>query len=106
MLREVDDVQGQADTWDSLGHAHHQLGDDRRAIACYEQALDLFAQVRDRYAEAGTYANLGRSHRALSDVDAARAAWRRALTILDDLGDADAEAIRVELDQLDAARLH
>ncbi|WFE55184.1 BTAD domain-containing putative transcriptional regulator [Micromonospora sp. WMMD1155] len=106
MLREVDDVQGQADTWDSLGHAHHQLGDDRRAIACYEQALDLFAQVRDRYAEAGTYANLGRSHRALSDVDAARAAWLRALTILDDLGDADAEAIRVELDQLDAARLH
>ncbi|MGA4729815.1 BTAD domain-containing putative transcriptional regulator [Micromonospora taraxaci] len=106
MLREVDDVQGQADTWDSLGHAHHQLGDDRRAVACYEQALELFTQVQDRYAEASTYANLGRSHRALADFGAARAAWRRALTILDDLGDADAEAIRVDLEQLDAAQLH
>ncbi|MEK8109742.1 tetratricopeptide repeat protein [Micromonospora sp. M12] len=105
MLQEVDDVQGQADTWDSLGHAHHQLGDDRRAIACYAHALDLFTQVNDRYAEASTYVNLGRSHRALADLGAARAAWRRALTILDDLGDAGADSIRADLDQLDATRL-
>ncbi|MFI6132647.1 BTAD domain-containing putative transcriptional regulator [Micromonospora sp. NPDC051141] len=102
ILREVDDVQGQADTWDSLGHAHHRLGDDRRAIACYEHALELFTQVHDRYAEASTYVKLGGSHRALADLGAARAAWRRALSILDDLGDADADAIRADLDQLDA----
>ncbi|MEU8422990.1 BTAD domain-containing putative transcriptional regulator [Micromonospora sp. NPDC048835] len=105
MLQEVDDVQGQADTWDSLGHAHHQLGDDRRAIACYEHALELFTKVNDRYAEASTYVNLGGSHRALDDLTATRAAWRRALTILDELGDADAESIRVNLEQLDATRL-
>lgn len=102
ILREVDDVQGQADTWDSLGHAHHRLGDDRRAIACYEHALELFTQVHDRYAEASTYVKLGGSHRALADLGAARAAWHRALSILDDLGDADADAIRADLDQLDA----
>ncbi|MFF5203235.1 tetratricopeptide repeat protein [Micromonospora parva] len=106
MLQDVDDVQGQADTWDSLGHAHHQLGDDRRAIACYEHALELFTQVHDRYAEASTYVNLGGSHRALGDLGATRAAWRRALTILDELGDADADSIRANLDQLDASRLH
>ncbi|MCG5473016.1 tetratricopeptide repeat protein [Micromonospora sp. LAH09] len=105
-LQEVDDVQGQADTWDSLGHAHHQLGDDRRAIACYRHALDLFTQVNDRYAEASTYVNLGGSHRALADLGATRVAWRRALSILDELGDADADAIRADLAQLDASRLH
>ncbi|QLQ39439.2 AfsR/SARP family transcriptional regulator [Micromonospora robiginosa] len=103
ILREVDDVQGEADTWDSLGHAHQQLGDDRRAIACYEHALELFAQVHDRYAEAGTYVKLGGSHRALADLGAARTAWRRALRILDELGDAGADAIRADLEQLDAA---
>lgn len=104
MLQKVDDVQGQADTWDSLGHAHHQLGDDRRAIACYERALELFTQVNDRYAEASTYVNLGGSHRALADLGATRAAWCRALTILDELGDADADSIRADLEQLDAIR--
>ncbi|MDG4802741.1 BTAD domain-containing putative transcriptional regulator [Micromonospora sp. WMMD980] len=103
ILREVDDVQGEADTWDSLGHAQHQLGDDRRAIACYEHALELFTQVHDRYAEASTYVKLGGSHRALADLDAARAAWHRALSILDELGDADADSIRADLRQLDAA---
>ncbi|SCG49534.1 AfsR/SARP family transcriptional regulator [Micromonospora humi] len=103
ILREVDDVQGEADTWDSLGHAHHQLGDDRRAIACYEHALELFTQVHDRYAEASTYVKLGGSHRALADLGAARAAWHRALSILDELGDADADSIRADLRQLDAA---
>ncbi|WP_326549406.1 AfsR/SARP family transcriptional regulator [Micromonospora sp. NBC_01813] len=102
MLQEVDDVQGQADTWDSLGYVHHQSGDYPRAVTCYGNALELFGLVNDRYAEASTYVNLGGSHRALGDRVAARTAWCRAVAVFDELGHADADAVRADLERLDA----
>jgi tetratricopeptide (TPR) repeat protein len=93
-LRAVGDRQGRADTCDSLGYIHHQLGDHRRAIACFEQALDLFTATGDRYSEASTLGHLGDSHHAAGDPDTARTAWRGALTILRQLGHPDAERVR------------
>jgi tetratricopeptide (TPR) repeat protein len=96
-LRQVGDLQGEADAWDSLGYAHHQLAHHRRAIACYGNALRLFARTGDRYAEARTLVNVGATYRAVADTAAARSAWRQAVTILDLLGHADADQVRADL---------
>ena len=49
----------QAETWDSLGYAHHHLGQPLQAIVCYEHAIDLYRDFGDRYNEADTLAHLG-----------------------------------------------
>ena len=82
----------QAATWDSLGYAHHHLGHHAQAITCYQQALDLFRDLGDRYDEADTLTHLGDTHHAAGDPDAARDAWQQALTILDELDHPDADA--------------
>ena len=51
-MRELGDRFAEAATWDSLGHAHHQLGDHPSAIAAYRQSIDLCRQLGDRYYEA------------------------------------------------------
>ncbi|QLQ08647.1 MAG: tetratricopeptide repeat-containing protein [Anaerolineae bacterium] len=42
------DQHGIANTLDSLGNAHRNLGDVRRAIELHQQALALFRQIGDR----------------------------------------------------------
>jgi tetratricopeptide (TPR) repeat protein len=100
MLRQVGDMQGEADAWDSLGYVNHQLGWYRQAISCYEKAVRLFQQHGDRYAGAVTLRQLGDTYLALGDPAAARTVWRRALTILDTLGHADADDVRANLARL------
>ena len=100
MLRQVGDMQGEADAWDSLGYANHQLGRHRQAISCYENAVRLFQQHGDQYAWAATLRNIGDTNLALGDPIAARTAWRRALTILAALGHPDADEVRANLTQL------
>jgi tetratricopeptide repeat protein len=43
---------GGAQTWDSLGYAHHHLGQHSQAIAYYQQAIGLVRGVGDGYTEA------------------------------------------------------
>jgi len=53
--REAGERNWESATWDSLGYIHHQLGDHRRAIACYERSLDLlFWEDPDGFAGAVT----------------------------------------------------
>jgi len=47
LLVEVDDRNGQADTLDSLGYAHHHLGQYDAAVDCYRKAVDLIRQFGD-----------------------------------------------------------
>lgn len=88
---------GEAATWDSLGYAHHQLGQHDQARDCYQHALPMFHDLGDRFEEADVLTHLGDSCRAAGDVEAAADAWRRALAILDDLGHPDAVDVRVRL---------
>jgi tetratricopeptide (TPR) repeat protein len=94
---EIDDLHGQAHTWDSLGYAHHQLGHHARAMACYRNTLAMVRHLGDRYQEADTLGNLGDVHFATGDSHAAHDAWQRALTILDELDHPDAEQVRAKL---------
>jgi tetratricopeptide (TPR) repeat protein len=87
----------QATAWDSLGYAHHHLGDHPTAIACYNEALGLFRDLGDRYSEAQTLARLGDTHAAADNPDDARAAWLQAAMILDDIDHPDAKEVRAKL---------
>lgn len=57
--RAMSDRQAEADILSDLGLAHCLTGDNRAAIAQYEEALALRRDLKDRRGEAGTGGNLG-----------------------------------------------
>jgi tetratricopeptide (TPR) repeat protein len=95
LLRELG--HRQADAWDSLGYAHHHLGQYASAIPCYRRAIELSRAGGDRYHEADTLTHLGDSHHAMGDDEAARTAWRQALRIFNELDHSDAHYVRARL---------
>jgi DNA-binding SARP family transcriptional activator len=92
-----DDVQA-AHTWDSIGHAHHLLGEDDEAVTSFRNALALYRGHDGlRWFVSGTLMRLGDTHLSLGRPDAARAAWTEGLDILERLAHADAEQLRARL---------
>jgi tetratricopeptide (TPR) repeat protein len=81
----------------SLGFAQHHLGDHAAAAASFQQALDLFRKLGDRYQHALAQAHLGDTWQAAGDDAQARAVWQQALSTLDELGHSDADQIRANL---------
>jgi tetratricopeptide (TPR) repeat protein len=71
---------------DSLGYAHHHLGDHQLAVERYGQALELFREAGDRLEEAMCLARIGDAHQDAGEGREARQAWRAALNIFDELG--------------------
>ncbi|MGX1364997.1 DNA-binding SARP family transcriptional activator/predicted negative regulator of RcsB-dependent stress response [Streptomyces canus] len=95
-----DDVLA-AHTRDSIGHAHHRLGEYEEAVTSFHHALALYRDHDDlRWFVSGTLMRLGDSHLSLGRPDAARAAWAEALDILERLAHADAEQLRARLRRL------
>ena len=88
---------GEADTWDSLGYAHHHLGQHRQAITCYQRALDLSRRSSYRIDVAEILDHLGDAQQAAGDNEAAHQSWSQALDILDELGEPEAETVRRKL---------
>ena len=92
----------EAHTGDSLGFIHHHLGRHAQALACYQEALDLYRTIGDHHSQATTLSRIGDTHRATGDVQAAASAWRQAVAILDELGHPDADEVRAKLRGQDA----
>ena len=76
--RDIGNPGGESATLDSLGYVHHQLGDYRQALDCYEQALALRTQLGRRCYETATLDRIGDTRMAMGETDAARQAWLRA----------------------------
>ncbi|WP_344922498.1 tetratricopeptide repeat protein, partial [Plantactinospora mayteni] len=79
LIQQTGDRLAEAHIWHSLGHAHHHLGDLRRAVSCYRRSLDLFRRLGDRRGEAVALAQLGDTQHITGDVTEARRFWRQAL---------------------------
>lgn len=94
---ELGDRYGEAASWDSLGYAHHQLGEYPRAIDCYDHAAGLHHAAGERFDEATVLTHLGDAHGAAGDPDRAVQAWGAALAILTDLGHPKADRVRATL---------
>ncbi|MGW0872167.1 AfsR/SARP family transcriptional regulator [Streptomyces sp. NPDC002740] len=91
-----------AHTWDSVGHAHHRLGEHVEAAAAYHGALELYRGHQDLpWFVAGTLARLADTYLSAGRPDDAKDAWTEALEIFDLLDHADADSVRAALRRLD-----
>jgi tetratricopeptide (TPR) repeat protein len=95
------DRAGEAESWDSLGHLHHQAGSHGEAAKCLRNALDIHRELGYRFPEGGTLDLLGDTLEALGDLEGAREHWRAALVVLDELRDPRAGELRSKLSRPD-----
>ncbi|GIH02790.1 SARP family transcriptional regulator [Rhizocola hellebori] len=94
IFQEVGNEPGVASSWDTLGHAHHKLGDFARAEDCYLAALSLRRKQRSRVFEADILHRLGDNHLAAGASDKAREHWKQALVIMEEMGGPGVEELR------------
>jgi tetratricopeptide (TPR) repeat protein len=85
---------------DSLGYAHHFLGQSAQAITYYQQSLDAFREYGDRFSQADTLIHLGEIHHATGNPQAACRAWQASLIILSELHHPDASRVLAKLTNL------
>jgi tetratricopeptide (TPR) repeat protein len=97
LAQATGDVNGQAHTWDSLGHIRHHLGHYQQALDCYRQAVELFHATGERNSEANCLVCLGDSHHSAHQPGAAHDAWTRALAITVELGLPDDDPVRTTI---------
>jgi len=71
----------------TLGDIHKQNGDTERALATYQQIIDLYADLLPDKLLAETYKDLGDLHRMRQDCEAGLKALYHALKIYKELGD-------------------
>jgi tetratricopeptide (TPR) repeat protein len=71
----------------NLGSAYFGMGQLRKAIACYEQALDSARKMKDRQGEGACLGNLGVSYSILGQITRAIDYHEQALVICRETGD-------------------
>ncbi|MFJ9007904.1 tetratricopeptide repeat protein [Streptomyces canus] len=106
LQREPGYDYGEADVWDSIGCAHHHLGQYEEAATGYRNALALYRRVGVPYAEADTMGRLGDTYLSAGRPELAHVEWTEALRILERLDHADAERLRAKLRELPALDGH
>lgn len=97
LAQQANDPHGEAATWDTLGSAHHHLGEYEQALRCYQRSLDIHTVIGERYDETIILTHIGDTHHAAGNPAAARTAREQALTILIELDHPDADRIRLML---------
>ncbi|GAA0259415.1 hypothetical protein GCM10010492_70460 [Saccharothrix mutabilis subsp. mutabilis] len=95
---------GEAATHDTLGYIGHHTGHFEQSIGHYRQALALRRALGNTTGFADTLERLGHPHAALGEYEQARALWVEAVQLYREQDrDADAERVRRQLDDLNAA---
>ncbi|MFS8202779.1 AfsR/SARP family transcriptional regulator [Streptomyces sp. CWNU-52B] len=83
----------EAAAWDTMGVAHHRLGQYDEALEAFDQALAHYRALNDASLTADTLVHRGEALAVISPQEA-RQAWKEALEILDALGHAEADRLR------------
>lgn len=95
------DVNGQAQTRDSLGYIEHHSGHHHDAVQHYRRAISLYRDLDNTYEAADTLGRLGHTHAALGCHEQARAVWLEARQLYRHQGrDQEAEQVQRHLDGL------
>ncbi len=68
------------------------MGDARKAIDYYEQALSIDREIGDRRGEGADLGNLGSAFYSLDDIDKAEDYYQQQLKIAQEIGDRKGEA--------------
>ena len=91
-LATAQDVGDRATALNNIGSVYDNLGDKKKALAFYNQALPLQRDVGDRAGEATTLNNIGLVYSSLGDKKKALAFYNQALPLRRDVGDRAGEA--------------
>jgi tetratricopeptide (TPR) repeat protein len=75
----------------SLGTTYYSLGDYKKAIEYYEQALVIAHEIGNRRGEGAWLGNLGSAYRDLGQVEKAIEYYKQALVIAREIGDRSGE---------------
>jgi DNA-binding SARP family transcriptional activator/tetratricopeptide (TPR) repeat protein len=106
LLRQSDVRTGLADALDTVGRAHGGIGEHVQAIACLQEAVDVYREIGDPTGERTSLVALGDEQRAAGDYTGARQSWVQALGLAADHPHAeDAAQVAERLQQLDDAPL-
>ena len=70
-----------------MGMIYADLGEARKAIEYYEQALAIAREIGDRRGEGASLGNLGRAYADLGDARKAIEYYEQALAIAREIGD-------------------
>jgi tetratricopeptide (TPR) repeat protein len=79
--------RNEGNTINSLGVVYKNLGDVRRAIGCYEQALAIAREIGDRLGEGNAVGNLGIAYKRLGNNLKAIDFYEEQLRITREIGD-------------------
>ncbi|PSM45335.1 AfsR family transcriptional regulator [Streptomyces dioscori] len=90
----------EAAAWDTMGVAHHRLGQHDEALEAFDHALAHYRALNDASLIADTLVHRGEAL-AVTSPQEARRAWNEALAILDVLGHTEADRLRELLEEHD-----
>jgi len=77
----------------NLGNAYYNMGDSRKAIEYYEQALKILREIGDRRGEGNAIKNLGNSYIHLGEPRKAIKCYEQATEIAKEIGDRRGECL-------------
>jgi tetratricopeptide (TPR) repeat protein len=84
----------------TFGNAWHQLGEARKSIEYYEQALAIAREIGDRRDEGSALSNLGNAWLQLGDQAKAIELMEASLRIFEEIESSHAGIVRQWLDQI------
>jgi len=90
---EIGDRCGECHALSGLGVAYATLGESRKAIGFYEQALAIQREIGDRRGESSVLSNLGIVYKHLDEPRKAIELYGQALVIKREIGDQRGEGI-------------
>ena len=83
------------DSVGNLGSAYYMMGQYQKAISCYEQALDVVREMKDRWGESVWLGNLGNCYADIGQTDRAIEYYMQALDIAQEIGYRGGEAVHL-----------
>jgi tetratricopeptide (TPR) repeat protein len=95
LLEKMKDKRSQANSMAELGTIHLLLGEPRKAIEFYEQALKISCEIGDRQGEGNRLGNLGLAYYHLGEPRKAIEYYDQALKISREIGDRQGEGNRL-----------
>src|SRR6266508_4351233 len=92
LYRRAGDSRGEAETLNSIGLAHHSLGEKQKALDKYNEVLPVLRAIGDRGGEATVLNNIGTVYLSLGETQKALDKFNEALPILRAVKDRNMEA--------------
>jgi CHAT domain-containing protein len=85
--------RAEARALNTIGEVHYSLGELRKSVELFEQALSLWVEVGERSGQALALLNLGYSHSDLGDLRSANECFERSLLLWEAVSDTRGAAL-------------